>query len=151
MISDIFSARIRFLYAVVFCAGLLLGGRLLFVQIIRGEAFSQEADAQYAVPVADSFSRGTIYFRNKDGSRGDQAAMLKNGFSLAINPRALAAREETLKKLKKIVPDIDEDAFYFKADKKDDPYEEVINRLTPDAAAAIKALRIPGIYLLEEQ
>ncbi|MBI3019997.1 MAG: penicillin-binding protein 2 [Parcubacteria group bacterium] len=151
MISDVFFARIRFLYAVVFCAGLLLGSRLLFVQIIRGETFSQEADAQYAVPIADSFSRGTIYFRNKDGSRGDQAAMLKNGFSLAINPRVLENPKETFQKIQALVPDIDEAAFFLKVGKKNDPYEKVASRLSSETATAIQALRIPGLSLLEEQ
>ncbi len=151
MISDFFLARIRFLYIVIFFTGIFFGGRLFFVQVIRGEAFSREADAQYVVPVEDSFSRGTIYFRNKDGSRGDQAAMLKNGFSLAINPRILNKPVETFKKLKEVIGDIDEATFFLKASKKRDSYVEVMNHIAPDAAATIRALTIPGVYLLEEQ
>ncbi len=151
MISDVFPSRIRFLHAVVFLAGVFLVGRLIFVQIMRGEAFSKEADAQYAVPVEDNFSRGTIYFRNKDGSRGEQAAMLKSGFLLAINPRVIAEPKEVFVRLKQYVPDTDEASFFLKAGKKDDPYEEIARRLTPDTAAEIKELRIPGVYVLEEQ
>lgn len=151
MIHDVFFARIRLLSAMIVLAGVFLGGRLFFVQIVRGESFAKDAAAQYVVPIDDSFSRGTIYFRNKDGSRGDQAAMLKSSFLLAINPQIIQNPEKTLKKLKEAIPGIDEAAFFLKTGKKDDPYEEIANRIAPDAAAAVKALRIPGVFLSEEQ
>ncbi|OGG72963.1 hypothetical protein A3A38_01705 [Candidatus Kaiserbacteria bacterium RIFCSPLOWO2_01_FULL_53_17] len=149
--TDALIVRIRFLSIVVFLGGTLLVARLFFVQIVRGEAFRAEAGAQYVAPVEDSFGRGSIFFQNKDGSRGDEAATLKSGFTIAINPKAIPDPEALFGALSAVIPDLDSADFFLRAGKKNDPYEEIARRLPAAVATAVKKLGIPGVFILEER
>ena len=148
---DLFFIRVRLLSVAIFLVGALLLGRLWVVQVISGETWRREAEAQYVVPLEDAFSRGTIFFRDKDGAPAAQAATLKSGFVLAVNPKAIADPAAIFGALKKIVPAIDEASFYLKAGKKDDPYEEVTHRVSPETARKIRDMGLPGVYLFEER
>ena len=60
--------RIRLLSLFVVVAGLVLIGRLYFVQIIDGADFLQKADRQYAPQSGAFWNRGSISFTTRDGT-----------------------------------------------------------------------------------
>ena len=60
------------------------------LQIVEHDSYSTKADRQYAKSSSSLFSRGTIYFKNKDNTLVS-AASLKTGFTLALNPQLIAA------------------------------------------------------------
>lgn len=142
-------SRITTLYLAVFLVALVLFGRLYFLQIMNGEAFSDQADRQYVAPNQSIFDRGSIYFKDKDNNL-ISAGTLKTGYILAMVPKNLEDPEEAYKKLSDIL-EIDINLFFNKANKKEDPYEEITRRLDLETAEKIEALEIPGIRLYKER
>ncbi len=142
--------RIRLLLCVIFLVACVLVGKLYFVQIVRGEQYSERADRQYARPNQNTFDRGSIYFEAKDGGRLSGASV-KEGFTLVINPKLLESPEKAYVSLKSILPSIDRESFLQKASKKDDPYEEIMKRVSKDDGGKISALEIPGIRVYKER
>lgn len=141
--------RITVLYGAFFLVALLLIGRLYFLQVIKGQAFSDQADRQYTAPGHSIFSRGSIYFRDKDDEL-ISAATLKSGFVLTMNPQNLEDPKDAYNKLSTIV-ELSPESFFNKANKKDDPYEELLEKLDSETAELIQALEIPGIKLYKQR
>lgn len=146
---SIFVLRLRLLSGVLLLAVLLIVSRLYFVQVVQGDEFSDRADRQYVRPQEGIFERGTIFFETKDGNR-IQAATLKSGFTLTINPTVIDDPEAVYEKLATVVA-LDHDEFLARATKHDDPYEVVGHELTREDADALVALDIPGVQLYKEQ
>ena len=72
-------SRIRIISAGIFLFAILLIGRLYVLQIVRNDNYIVKADKQYSSSANKVFSRGSIYFSNKDGTLVS-AATLKSGF-----------------------------------------------------------------------
>ncbi|OGD67911.1 hypothetical protein A3I18_02205 [Candidatus Campbellbacteria bacterium RIFCSPLOWO2_02_FULL_35_11] len=142
-------SRIVILYGAVLIVALVLISRLYFLQVMNGEAFSDQADRQYSAPNHSVFTRGSIYFKDKDGKL-ISAATLQTGYILAINPRNIIDEEMTYEKLSAIVP-LDAGVFYNKANKKDDPYEELVEKMDKETADKIKALNLEGVGLYKQR
>ncbi|MBU4480445.1 hypothetical protein KKG48_03330 [Patescibacteria group bacterium] len=142
-------SRLNVLYGAILFVAFILIGRLYFLQIVNGESFSDEADRQYVNPNQKIFSRGSIYFKYKNGDLFP-AATLKTGFTLVMNPKLLENPEEAYKKLSGIV-EIDMNAFYNKANKKDDPYEQILDRVSLETGQKIEDLNIEGINLYRQR
>ena len=149
IMKDDFVFRIKIVYALFFLAGALLVGRLFFVQVVKGEYYAERASRQYIAPSSGYFNRGTIYFKKKDG-RLVSAAAVKKGFVLAINPEILKDPEDAYKKISGTTPTIDKEDFLRRASKKDDPYEEIIHKLSDEQADKIKNLKIKGVNVFSE-
>lgn len=147
--KKLLSSRITILFGVILLVALILIGRLYFLQVMNGQNFSDQADRQYVAPNQSIFNRGSIYFRDKD-NKLISAATLKTGFILAMIPKTLENPKDAYKKLSEIM-EIDMDSFYNKANKKDDPYEEIARRVDLDTAEKIEALDIDGIRLYKER
>ncbi|MBP9840001.1 MAG: hypothetical protein KBC44_03445, partial [Candidatus Pacebacteria bacterium] len=107
------------------------------------------ADRQYATPSSDIFELGTIFFTRKDGQLVS-AAVQSSGFKIAINTEKLVDKEGSYKKLNEIV-DIPYDEFIKKAEKINDPYEEIANHVPKDDADKIALLKIPGVSIFKEK
>lgn len=135
-------------FFVVFGALILLG-KLFFVQVIHGEEYTKRADRQYVAPASSSFDRGVIYFKEKDGNLVS-AANLRSGFTLAIDPRGIDSPMEVYTSLSSVI-DLDKDDFMRRAGKIDDPYEELLHRLTQDEADSIENLDIDSVILAREK
>ncbi len=119
------------------------------VQVVHGNLYKENALRQYATPTSDIFERGTIFFESKDGQlvRGATQTL---GFKVAINPAEIKDPLGSYKKLSNVIK-IEEEEFLAKAEKKNDPYEEVANRLAKTEADAISQLKIPGVYIYKEK
>src|SRR3989344_1071213 len=144
-----FVLRTRILAGCFVLAALLFIGQLYLLQIVHGSEYGNRANAHYIKPDPDTATRGIIYFTAKDGELVS-AAVMQTGWRIAIKPDALADAEGTYGQLNAIVP-IDRERFFASAAKKDDPYEEVAFRVPDDKAKEIRALKIPGLLLVQDQ
>ncbi len=142
--------RIRILSIGIIIFALFLASKLYLVQIVQGNDFIQRADRQYVQSPDSIFSRGAIYFTDKDGTL-ISAATLKSGFTLTINPQVLSNPEEAYKKISALLPTLDQSAFLVKAAKKADTYEEVALKVESDVGTAIDQLKIPGVNIYKSQ
>lgn len=143
--------RLRFLSLLIILFALLLVSKLYFVQIIEGEEFKIKAERQYVAGI-NYFDRGSIFFSTKDGTLVP-AATVKLGFLLHVNPNVLGERtdlDSIYEKLNAITP-IDKELFLAKAQKSNDPYEEISRRLPNEAAEKIQELKIPGVAVTRER
>lgn len=142
--------RSRFIVGLLVIVAVVLISKLYFVQIIHGDFFKEKADRQYTKKDGDSFDRGVIYFNNKDNTLLG-GATLKTGFTLAINPKNIVEVEDAFNKISSIYPGLDEEKFLSKASKKDDPYEEIVSKLSEEVGQKISELKIPGVILVKEK
>lgn len=145
--SILLRTRVVFFCLLIFA--LILIGKLFLVQIVHSNSYSDRADRQYFSPSSDIFERGTIYFKQKDGQLVS-AATQTTGFKIAINPSKIVDQESTYEELSKIT-EINQDDFFVKASKENDPYEEIATRLSKEKADAISVLKIPGVSLFKEK
>ncbi|MBA3733208.1 penicillin-binding protein 2 [Patescibacteria group bacterium] len=141
--------RIRLISIFIFFFALLLIGRLYVLQIVNNDLYSTKADRQYSYTAKNVFSRGTIFFQNKDLSLVS-AATLQSGGTVAVNPQILKDPEAVYKKLNAIIP-VEHDLFISKATKKNDPYEEVAQRVGQEIGTKIDALKIPGLQVYKDR
>ncbi|HJN62976.1 MAG TPA: penicillin-binding protein 2 [Candidatus Paceibacterota bacterium] len=144
-----FLPRIRIISLALFIFVLILLSKLYLVQVVHGEEYIDRADRQYIKPESTLFDRGTIYYENKDG-RLISAATLKTGYTLAINPRLLEDSESTHSQIEKII-DINDEDFFFRAGKKNDPYEEVLKKMDEETAFEIEQLDIDGVDVFKDK
>lgn len=141
-------ARIRII-GIVFCAiALALTARLYFVQIVHGASYRDDALGQYVKQDPDTDERGAIFFSAKDGVQVP-AAIMQHGWRVAIVPKDLADPERAYAAISAATP-TDRERFFASAAKKDDPYEEVAFRVESEAAARIRAQKIPGVLLVQD-
>jgi cell division protein FtsI/penicillin-binding protein 2 len=141
-------SRLRFISFLVLAVGALFITRLYFLQILHHDQYLKDAEKQYVATLPNSFDRGSIYFREKDGDLV-AGATLASGWRLAITPADVREAEETYRKINTIVPLV-HDEFLAKAKKTADPYEEVAERVSNESAVKIRALELPGVHLYRE-
>mgnify|MGYP003393303037 CR=1 FL=1 len=141
--------RIRVISICVFFFAILIIGRLYWLQVVQSGLYIDKADRQYSSSAKTIFSRGSIFFQNKDGSLVS-AATLKSGFTIAINPKILKNPEEVYKRLNELIP-TDHDIFIAKATKTNDPFEEIANKVDPDSGQKIIDLKISGLQAIKER
>ncbi len=144
-----FTLRLRIVSLVIILITFVFVGRLFLVQVVKKEVFAERADRQYVTPTDQIFERGSILFTRKDGELVSVALQI-SGFKLAINPNKISNIENTYEKLNAIVP-LDKEDFLAKANKKDDPYEDVTNHLNKKQADTISSLKLPGIEMHKEK
>ncbi len=149
MKKDNFKTRVRLIYFSIFLFGVIIVGRLFFLQIIDSQRYKEMGNNQYSSsPSAEYFDRGAIYFTEKNGSQ-ISAAVMKKGFQLAIKPSLIDDADSVYQKLSSIIA-LDKDDFIWRASKKDDPYEIVAKRLNDNEVGKIKDLNIKGINTYSE-
>ena len=144
------SRRLLLITGVFVLIGLLLAAKLFFTQIIIGENYRQLAARQHRqLLTSQTFDRGSIFFEDKNGALVSGATLQAN-FILAINPTQIIDSSDTFNQLKIIWPALGEAEFTTKAARASDPYEEIADQLTATATAAIRALELPGVQIIEE-
>lgn len=144
-----FIARARLLSALFICAAVLLVVRLYFVQIVHGAEYRKYAFGQYVESTTDTQDRGDIFFSRKGGDLV-AAAVMQEGWRLAIVPKEIGDPEEMYAALTHVIP-IDRERFFSSAAKSGDPYEEVGFRISNRDAAEIRKLKLPGVVLVQDQ
>lgn len=141
--------RTRVLCAFFIFAAVLLIIRLYFLQIVHGEGYERDATAQYVEQSPDTISRGNIYFTTKDGVPV-AAAVMQSGWRIAITPADVVDAEETYAALSDATK-IDRERYLASMKKISDPYEEVAFRVSDDAAKKIRAKKLDGVLLVQDQ
>ncbi len=141
--------RTRLIGVFFILAAFLLIVRLYFVQIIHGNVYRQNATAQYVEQSPDTLNRGNIYFTTKDGTLV-AAAVMQTGYRVAITPVDIDDAKATYKSLTAITP-IDKVRYFASTKKTADPYEEVAFRVSNEAATKIRALKLKGVLLVQDQ
>lgn len=141
--------RVRVLLGFFICIACVVAIKLYLLQIVHGSEYMQRANRQAVRPQAGVFDRGGISFTDRTGKE-IAAATLKAGYIVAMKPSDVTNPESEYKALLGIVQ-IDHDTFITKANKRNDPYEELLHKVTQDQASAISALKLPGIILEQEQ
>lgn len=144
-------SRLRLLSFFVVLFALLLVGKLYLIQIVSSDVYKARAEQQYVAGV-NYFDRGTIYFTTKSGEHVP-AASIRTGFILHINPEILKNNTDLNRAYEQInsITSIDKQVFFSKAEKVNDPYEELAKRLPTDTAEEIQALKIPGLAVSKER
>ncbi len=144
-----FSFRTNILLILVLLFSLILIGKLFLTQIVHRNFYADEAIRQYVTPASNIFERGTIFFTKKDGNLVSGATQA-SGFKLAITPKDIKDQKLVYQKLSTIV-DLDEEEFFKKVAKKEDPYEELAYHLTKTQADAISAFDLTGVKIFKEK
>ncbi len=147
--QNIFS-RIRILSFCILFFALILITKLFFVQVIHSNSYKERADRQYATPSSDIFERNGIFFETKTGQLVS-AAVQTTGYKIAINPILITDIDGTFAKINDVLANLDYDKFKIKAEKKSDPYEEIVNHLSKEQADSISILKIPGVSIYKEK
>jgi cell division protein FtsI/penicillin-binding protein 2 len=148
-LAKIHRRRIRIIIGSIIACGIVVIARLFSLQVVHSSTYKEEAEKQYLRPANTSFDRGDIYFTKRDG-KTVAAATVATGFKLAITPKQIDNPEEVASRLSTIIT-LDTEEFIKKAQKKNDPYEEVAERLDRAQAEAITALGIPGVSLYRQK
>src|SRR3989344_4483752 len=142
--------RIRLLAGVVALLGIVCAVRLFYIQIVQGTYFAEPAEGQFKASAGYvPYDRGSIYFTSKTG-QPLSAASLSSGYLLALNPKLVKDPNSVAELLSPILTLPKEDILA-KASKSDDPYEELVHRLSNGTAGFIKSLKIGGVLLVREQ
>lgn len=146
-----FPNRVRLIFGFFVFLTLIIIVRLYFLQIVKGQSFSERADRQYISVTVDTFDRGSIFFEDKNNTLFS-AATLKSGYVVALNNKNIIATdtEKYYRELSEIIS-IEADNFYSKISKKDDPYEEIATHVSEDQIKKIKDLNLSGIIIEKEK
>ncbi len=144
-----FLGRIRILTLLCALVALMIVGRLYVLQIMRGEAYTARADAQFIQPQSPLLDRGTIYFTNKDNTK-ITAATIKDGFSIAVNPSKVVDAEALYEVLKDTIT-LSHDEFIAKATKPGSKYQVVAQHLTSDVGEQLQAKQLPGLIIAQDK
>lgn len=143
------NGRIRFISIIIILVALTMTLRLYFVQVVYSESFTAEAERQNTNENTISYDRGEIYFESKSKEL-IPAAISRSGFTIAINPKIIKDPEKVYEKLNEILA-IDKVDFLTKAERKDDPYEEIVTHLNAETADKIKALNLYGVTIATDK
>jgi cell division protein FtsI/penicillin-binding protein 2 len=139
--------RLRIISLAILVVALAFMVKLYFLQVVHHQSFAALADKQYLKQSGQIFSRGTIYFSDKEGDL-ISAATLQTGYLLTINPKRLKDKEETYQRINEIYP-IERESFFSKASKTG-TYAEIADRVPDDKGKLIAALNLPGVALYKE-
>ncbi len=144
-----FKSRIRLISGILVLLTTVLVYRLYSLQIVQGESFREQADRQYVSAPSKTFERGSIFFTTKDGTVVS-GATLQSGYYMAIVPKEITEPEDLFNLLSSVVT-LNEVDFMKKAQKKDDPFEEVAKNLTSEQASRIASLGQKGVRLYKDK
>lgn len=132
-----------FLFALGF---FMLGGRVFWIQFVRGAELSQKAEQNRMRDVPVESKRGTIFDRN-----GQELAISISVDSIyAIPAEVIASKQENeiAAKLAKVL-DMDEEKMLTRITRQSS-FEWIKRQVTPEQSAAIRKMDLPGIDMTEE-
>jgi len=143
------AVRARVIGGFFIAIALLLILRLYFVQIVHGAAYEKDALGQYVEQSSESEDRESIFFTTKDGALVS-AAVMQSGWRVAIQPPQLTDPQGEYDKLNSVIS-VNTARYFASAGNKNDPYEEVALHLDDATAQKVRALKLPGVILVQDQ
>ena len=147
--TQVIVGRVRFIFFVLFLFALILVYRLYTIQIVLGEVFSLEADQQSLKPSSALLNRGSIYFTSKEGQLLT-AAFQQSGSIVIINPMMVSDPKAVFDRINSNVL-IDKEDFDRRVSKSDDPYEEIIKRVSIETGEKIVSPSIDGLQIYKQK
>lgn len=130
----------------ILAAAFVLVARLYYIQIHMGSEYARRVDIQYFGDTKPLFERGTIFFESKDNTRV-AAATQREGYTLSIVPKNIIDPELTFGAISGIFPTIPKEQFIEKAQKANDPYEEIARKIPVEKGAELRKLDLDGVVL----
>ena len=132
--------RINLILVFVFLFGVLLLGRLFFIQVLHGDFYKALAQGLFNLDNETTGERGEIFFKN-----GEPLAINMEWPLVFASPSEVKEKEETAERLATILA-IEKPLLLEKL-KKDNLYEVLKKRLSEEEVQKIKELNLAGIYL----
>jgi cell division protein FtsI/penicillin-binding protein 2 len=125
---------------------LLIAARLYHLQVVRYDHYAGKAERQQQRVVTLDPPRGTIY-----DARGRELAVSIQVDSAYAVPPEIEDPAATARELAAAIPDLDADKLARLLVKdRDREFAWVARKLDPPVAAKVRALKLPGIYFLQE-
>jgi len=129
----------------IMCAGLLLEGRILYLQVLEADFLSAQGDDRHLRAVQISAHRGSITDRH-----GEPLAVSTPVDSIWANPQELRTAMERLGELARVL-ELDEDWLARRITSSlDREFVYLRRHLRPDHAVQVLQLGIPGVATLRE-
>lgn len=142
------SARLGFLLVLSFLFGAAVFFRLYVLQVIGQDRFRGYAENQQQVSADIVPDRGEIFFR--EGGMPYPAAVNREYPLLYISPRDVVDVSAVAEALSGI-SGVPVEEIRSKCADRDDPFEIVKKKISPEEAARVMALDMPGVHLLPEK
>jgi len=141
--------RIRIITTVILTLAVILVARLYQIQVLNHDQYVARAEQQYVHTVQDVYDRGSIFMTTREGERVS-AATVRGGYVLAVDPTVLT---DVAAAWTAIAPHVqlDEALFRTRATLPDRTYVELAEALPEEAANAIAAADIDGLFLYQNQ
>jgi len=147
--TQVIVGRVRLVFFVFVLFALILVYRLYMIQVVSGEAFSAKGDRQYLKPSSALLNRGSIYFTSKEGQLLT-AAFQQSGNVVNINPMMVNDPKAVFDRINSNVL-IDKEDFDRKVSKLNDPYEEIIKRVSIETGEKIVSPGIDGLQIYKQK
>ena len=141
--------RIRVVVGLICLVAFLLLVRSYVVQIAHGNVYREQAESQYVRTKDDLYTRGSIFFTNRDGTELSAAA-IKSGYVLALDPSRITDAAGTCTKLAEVAQ-IDQELCLVRAVLPDRTYVEFQGEINEATADDIVGLDLTGVHLYPEQ
>jgi len=141
--------RIRIVVGVICLIAFLLLVRSYVVQIAHGNVYREQAESQYVRTKDDLYTRGSIFFTNRDGTELSAAA-IKSGYVMALDPSRITDATKTCSSLASVT-EIDEELCVMRAELPNRTYVEFQGEINETIADSIVALDLTGVLLYPEQ
>jgi len=141
--------RIRVVVGVVCLIAFLLLVRSYVVQIAHGNVYLEQAESQYVRTQNDLYTRGSIFFTNRDGTELSAAA-IKSGYVLALDPSRIMDATATCAQLGTVLR-IDNELCTVRAVLPNRTYVEMLGEIDKPTADAVAQAGLTGVYLYPEQ
>ncbi|MCX6761052.1 MAG: penicillin-binding protein 2 [Candidatus Nealsonbacteria bacterium] len=136
--------RVNLILLSVFICGLVIIGRLFYIQVIQGDYYKAMVQGMYVSDEEFLRERGEIFFQ-----KGEPMAININFPLVYASSREVENKEETAQKLSDIIA-VDKEVILEQL-KKDSLYEVVKKKLSEEEVKKIKELKLAGIYFGEEK
>lgn len=140
--------RAHLIILIWFLVALVVTGRAFYVQVIKHGYYADVGNRQYISSSSINFDRGTVYFSHHNGELVP-AAQLETTYRVAIDPTVLTDAMSAYEKLSKYIS-LNKEDFLARADKKDDPYEEVTKNVPSSVIGQLRLLNLSGVSFIKD-
>jgi cell division protein FtsI/penicillin-binding protein 2 len=144
------NTRTNILIGIMCVFGVILVIKLFYVQILKHNFYLDKANAQQSRKFNIAAKRGEIFVQDGNNELYP-IALNQQVFLLAADPKYINNRGETFDKLSKYIPEDKKDDIQNKLEDKDNRYVVINKKLGSNDANGIKAMKLPGIIISEQQ
>lgn len=140
--------RIRIIVYVASIVAVCILGRVIYLESFKHAYYTSLAEKQYVSTTQTVFDRGSVLLSHHHGDLVPLAE-LATKYRVAIDPTVLTKPEEVYAVLSTYIP-LTKEEFLAKANKKQDPYEEIAKDIPEDVVSLLKAKRIKGLSFVKD-